>query len=63
MGELAGVVPWEEYLWLLSAEERQLLLRDGLGHLTLAGTAALADTVALAEMTAQVVAESCGPPA
>ena len=53
-GELAGVVPWEEYLSSLSDEERQVLLRDGIGHLTPAGT------VALAEMTTQVVAESCG---
>jgi hypothetical protein len=53
-GELAGVVPWEEYLSSLSDEERQVLLRDGIGHLTPAGT------VALAAMTTQVVAESCG---
>ena len=52
-GEIAGVVRWQEYLSTLSADERQLLLADSLGHLTLAGEAALA------EMTAQVVDQSC----
>jgi lysophospholipase L1-like esterase len=53
-GEIAGVVPWREYLLSLSAEQRQPLLRDGLGHLTAAGT------VALAQMTAEVVDQACG---
>jgi lysophospholipase L1-like esterase len=55
-GEVAGVVPWEEYLWSLSAEQRNLLLLDGLGHLTEAGT------VVLAQMTAEVVEQACGAP-
>lgn len=54
-GEIAGVVPWKEYLTSLSPEERQLLLHpDNLGHLTVAGT------VALAQLTAEVVAQACG---
>jgi lysophospholipase L1-like esterase len=53
-GEIAGVIPWQEYLLSLSSEERQLLLLDGLGHLTEAGT------MLLAQMTAEVVEQSCG---
>lgn len=53
-GELAGVVRWQEFLDSLSTSERELLLADSLGHLTTAGT------VALAEMTAQVIVQSCG---
>ena len=52
--EIAGVVPWQEYPTSLSSEERQLLLLDGFGHLTAAGT------VALAQMTAEVVEQACG---
>jgi hypothetical protein len=48
-GELAGVVPWSEYLASLPDDERALLLADGMGHLTAAGR------VALAELTADVV--------
>jgi hypothetical protein len=55
-GEIAGVVPWREYLLSLSSEERELLLLDGWGHLTEAGMAALAG------MTAEVVEEACGVP-
>ena len=53
-GEIAGVVPWKEYLLSLSLEEQQLLLADDLGHLTPVGT------VALAQMTAEVVEQACG---
>ena len=52
-GEIAGVVPWKEYLLSLSPEERQVLLTDGIGHLTPAGT------VALAQMSAEVVEQVC----
>ena len=52
--EIAGVVPWHEYLLSLSSAERELLLADAMGHLTPAGT------VALAQMTAEVVEEACG---
>jgi hypothetical protein len=56
-GEIAGVVPWKEYLSSLSPEERQLLLTpDNLGHLTPAGT------VTLAQLTAEVVEQACGAP-
>jgi len=53
-GEIAGVIPWQEYLLSLSSEERQFLLLDDLGHLTQAGT------LVLAQMTAEVVEQSCG---
>lgn len=54
-GELSGVVPWREYLETLTSEERSLILADGLGHLTAAGQ------TQLAQLTAQVVNEVCGP--
>lgn len=54
-GELAGIVPWAEYLGSLSDEDRGRLLLDGLGHLTAEGTQVLA------AMTAEVVEEACRP--
>ena len=53
-GEIAGVVPWKEYLPSLSSEERELLLLDGWGHLTPAGISTLA------AMTEEVVEQACG---